>query len=311
MITKKHLDALAASKFDLYKSKDIFKDNLEDLKKEIASELEQLAELSLPEICSTRCDYFKLDGTTAEDFRERILEVEKDKFILAGIRFRGLNVNKPFISIVANFEITADRLSVLAKLIKKEFSIFKPMAIQFHMPSEVELNAPDLGVDRYTLVGSVSDLIECKLPERAETVELVELSNTDFYDEYLNEYKIFHEKNYHLQDEVKPESLEDFTEALSNKLLFKILLDNKHAGIIAGSASDYYGVQGAYIFEEILYDSFKGKGLGVYLQKEFAKKLLGRYQLLWGTISSLNQSSLKTAIRNGRKIEGIEYSFNL
>lgn len=311
MITKKHIDALVASKFDLLKSKDIFKDNLENLKKEIESDLNHLAELALPEVFIERFNYFKLNGTTAEDFRERILEVEKDKFIMAGIRFRGLNVNKPFISIAANFEITSNRLSSLAELIRKEFSIFKPTAFQFHLPSEVILTAPGLGIDRYTVAGTVENLIEHKLPERIETVEIVELNNAEFYNDYLNEYKIFHEKNANLKDEVKPESLEDFKEAISNQLLYKIIIDDKHAGIIAGSAFDYYGIKGVCILEEILYDSFKGNGHGVYLQKEFAKKLRGRYQLLWGTISSLNQPSLKTAFRNGRKIEEIEYSVKI
>ena len=311
MITKKHIDALAASKFDLLKSKDILKDNLEGLKKEIVSDLDQLAELSQPEVYIERFNYFKLDRTTAEDFRERILDVEKDKFIMAGIRFRGLNVNKPFISIVANFEITNDRLSSLAKLVKNEFSVFKPIAFQFHLPSEVELIAPGIGIDRYTIVGSVEKLIERKLPRRVETIEIVELNNTEFYDDYLSEYKIFHDKNQNLKDEVKPESLEDFKEAISNQLLYKVIIEDKHAGIIAGSAFDYYGIKGVCILEEILYDSFKGKGLGAYLQKEFAKKLRGRYQLLWGTISSLNQPSLKTAFRNGRKVEEIEYSYKL
>ena len=311
MITKKHLDALTASKFDLLKSKDIFKDNLEGLKKEIASGLDELAKLSRPEVYIEGFNYFKLDGTTAEDFRERILEVEKDQFIMAGIRFRGLNVNKPFISIIANFEVTSDRLSGIAELIKKEFSIFKPIAFHFHLPSEIKLIAPELEIDRYTIVGSVRNLTDYYLPEHAETVELVELSSTEFYDEYLNEYNIFHVKNPNLKDEVKPESLEDFEEAINNQLLYKIVIENKNAGIIAGSAFDYYRIQGVCILEEILYDSFKGKGLGIYIQKEFTKKLLGRSQLLWGTISSLNQPSLKTALRNGRKVEEIEYSFKL
>lgn len=311
MITKKHLDALVASKFDLLKSKDILKDNLDNLKKEISSDLSQLAELSLPEVYIERFNYFKLDGPAAEDFRERILEVEKDKFIMAGIRFKGLNIKKPFISIIANFVITNNMLPILGELIKNEFSVFKPVAFQFQLPSESELIAPELEVDRYTIVGPVEDLIEHKLPDRTEKVELVELKTTEFYDEYLNEYKIFHEKNPNLKDEVKPESLEDFKDSIANQLLYKIIIENKHAGIIAGSAFDYYGIQGVCILEEILYDSFKGKGLGAYLQKEFAKKLQGRYQLLWGTISSLNPPSLKTAFRNGRKIEEIEYSFNL
>ena len=121
MITKKHLDALVASKFDLFKSKDILKDNLEGLKKEIALDLNQLAELALPEVYKERFNYFKPNGTTAEDFRERILEVDKGKFILAGIRFRGLNVNRPFISIVIDYKfITKDEFIPLFRKYRPE-----------------------------------------------------------------------------------------------------------------------------------------------------------------------------------------------
>lgn len=311
MITKKHLDALAASRFDLLKSKEILKNNLENLKKDIESDLSSLSELALPEVCNERFNFFKLDGTIAKDFQERILEVEKDRFVMAGIRFKGLNVNKPFISIHANFEISAGELSQLAKLVKREFSIFKPQALQFHMPSGLEINAAALEIDRYKIVGSISEIVKDKLPKRTEQVEVIELHSTEFYNDYLNEYQIFHKKVPDLVDEVKAESLEDFQESIDNKLLYQILIDGKKAGIIAGSAFDYYGLKGVCILEEILYDSFKGKGLGVYVQKEFAKKLINRYQVLWGTISHLNRPSLKTALRNGRKIEEIEYSFEL
>lgn len=311
MITKKHLDALAASKFDLLKSKDIFKNNLENLKIEIESDLDSLSELALPEVYNERFNFFKLDETTTKDFQERILEVEKDRFVMAGIRFKGLNINKPFVSIHANFEISASSFPQLAELVKTEFSIFKPQALQFHMPSGIEINDAALEIDRYTIVGSISKIVKSKLADRSERVEVVELCNTEFYNDYLNEYQIFHKKVPELIDEVKAESLEDFQEAIDNKLLYQILIDGKKAGIIAGSAFDYYGLKGVCILEEILYDTFKGKGLGAYVQKAFAEALEGHYSVLWGTISHLNQPSLKTALRNGRRVEEIEYSFNL
>lgn len=311
MITKKHIDALVASKFDLLKSKDILKDNLDNLKKEIESDFNQLAELALPEVYTERFNYFKLDGTRPIDFRERVLEIGNDKFIMAGIRFRGLNINRPFISIAPNFEITDNYFSLLAELIQKEFSLFKPLPLQFQMPSECKYSSIDLGIDRYTIVGKVNNLLSEQLPERVETIELIEIKHIDFYENYLNEYKIFHLNNPCLIDEVKPESLEDLTESMSNQLLYKIFIDNKEAGIIAGSIYNYYGVSSVCILEEILYDTFKGNGLGVYVQREFIKKLMGRYELLWGTISSLNTPSLKTALRNGRRIEEIEYSLKL
>ena len=39
--------------------------------------------------------------------------------------------------------------------------------------------------------------------------------------------------------------------------------------------------------------------------------MLNRFELIWGHISDLNPSSLKTALKNGRKITEIEYSFSL
>lgn len=73
MITKKHLDALIASRFDLLKSKYIFKNNLEGLKESIKTDLSSLAELSLIEVATKRFHFFNLDDTRPEDFQERII----------------------------------------------------------------------------------------------------------------------------------------------------------------------------------------------------------------------------------------------
>lgn len=311
MITKKHLDALIASRFDLLKSKDIFKNNLEALRESIKVDLSSLAELSLIEVATKRFHFFSLDYTRPEDFQERIIEVDQNKFIMAGIRFRGLNKERPFISVYANFEIKNNHLSEIATLINKEFSLFKPQAFQFHSTSEKKFEREELEVDHYTLVGQVHEIVKEELPIRKETIELKEIHALEFYNEYLEEYKLFHRKNPDLIDEVNPESLEDLKEAMDNALIYQILIDNKTAGMIAASFTEYNGIKSIYIKEEILYDTFKGFKFGVYLQKEFAKKINGRGHFLWGTIAHLNQVSLKTALRNGRKIEEISYFYKL
>lgn len=311
MITKKHLDALIASRFDLLKSKDIFKNNLEELKNSIESDLNSIAELSLIETATKRFEFFKLENTCAENFQERIIEIDDNKFVMAGIRFRGLNKERPFISIYANFELSDENLPDIANLINREFSLFKPQAFQFHSNSEKEFTDVKLEIDHYTVVGFIDQIIEDQLPNRREVIELKEIRTIDFYTEYLEEYSLFHKKNFALINEVNPESLEDFKIAMKNSLIYQVFIDNEVAGVIAASPTEYKGIKSIYIFEEILYNDFKGFKFGSYIQKAFTKKLVGRGHLLWGTISHLNQVSLKTALRNGRKIEEISYFYKL
>lgn len=170
---------------------------------------------------------------------------------------------------------------------------------------------PNVKIDRHTVIGSIKDLLAIELNSIKDEIKLRLLSDTTFYDDYLREYQLFHQRSPELKFEVKPESLEDFEEAIKNELLFEVVINGKKAGIIAGSATDYYGVNAAYIFEEILYESFRGKGFGVHVQKAFTKKLKGRFSLLWGSISELNSPSLKTALKNGRQVSEIDYFFEL
>lgn len=311
MITKEHIKALTEVKFDLLKSKVILKNNLE-LRNIIEADLVSQMDLQLPEVASGRLNFFKINGATSDDFKERIIEIDSNHFLMAGIRFRGLNINKPFIEVIPNYTPSADSLPQWAELIKKEFSIFKPQCFQFSMPSEHQY--PDLTIDRHTVVGNVKELLKVNLPTSTCKITLEEFENTDFtdfYDSYLNEYTLFHKAAPHLIDEVKPESLEDLSQALQDKLLYKIIIDGVHAGIIAGSFSEYYGLKSVYIIEEILYNSFRGKGMGAYIQKAYLEKVQNKCDYLWGTISDMNQSSLKTALKNGRKIEEIQYIYKL
>ena len=132
-----------------------------------------------------------------------------------------------------------------------------------------------------------------------------------FYDDYVDQYKILYDHSPHLKNEVKVESLESLNEAAKEGLLFEIKINSMRAGVIAGYVEDYFGKIELCILEELLFEDYRRKGFGAYLQKEFAHKMQSRFELLWGHISELNPSSLKTALKNGRKITEVEYRFKI
>src|SRR5690606_346984 len=101
--------------------------------------------------------------------------------------------------------------------------------------------------------------------------------------------------------------LEVLQQSLDDGLLFKILINGIFAGIIAGSHREYHGLAGVSIMEEILFNPFRSKGHGVHIQRAFTKRIQGFSRLLWGTISSKNEPSLKTALKNGRRITEVDY----
>ena len=312
MITKLHIDALIASKADLYRSVEHFRQlDHEQLLKSITEEIESLVELADPEICLKRCQHFDLPGVKPEDYEEKILYLDDDLVILAGIRFQGLDVTQPYVSILGNFKKTESiPFNKIAQIVREEFKVFKPHCFHMNFPVGIAIPA-DYKIDRYTVMGNIQDVINLPLAKISDHVELMPLKEMSFYEDYVSEYEILYSKSPHLKNEVKIESLESLNDAGKENLLFEILINGQRAGVIAGYTENYFGKKEICILEEVLFETYRGKGFGVYLQKAFAVKMLNRFELMWGHISDLNPSSLKTALKNGRKITEIEYSFNL
>ncbi|MGE3609323.1 MAG: hypothetical protein AB7I27_07035 [Bacteriovoracaceae bacterium] len=306
MITTEQMDALVASKYALLASNEIFKNNEADVKEGLREEINSLTELALPDVCRKRCDFFKLSGTRPEDYRERIIEVPGKGFLLAGIRFRGLDVTKPFVSVIPSFITTENDLTLIKELIKEEFRVFRPQAFQLTLSPKYLRERVDILEDRFTVAGKIDSILREKLCTEVK-IELVATSEIDFYERYVQEYLVFHEQRPELKLEVRSESLDDLNESLKSNLLYKIMINDEFAGVIAGAISNYHGISGASVLEELLFSTFRGKKLGVHVQYEFAKKLKGRFEVLWGTISPKNQSSLKTALKNQRKITETDY----
>lgn len=272
------------------------------IRNSIELEFDDLLELGDLEVCKKRHAFFKESGGAVEDFREKILDLGNNKFALVGIRFKGLNINKPFVSAWTNFlNITDEDL----KLISNEFKMFNPRHISIDLPVDKSLEMKSTQKD-YLVIGDLKKLANIEFKSKRVSLELAEELN--FYEEYSQEYDIFHKANPELALEVKKESSEDLEESIQDKVLYKILVDGKCAGIMAGRVEDKYGVKGLCVLEKVLFSKYRKQGFGHDFQQLFINEMAKRdFKIIWGTIYHENYSSLKTAISTGRQVVQTSY----
>lgn len=306
MLTIKQMETLVSSRFNLLKLNQLFAPYGDIVSQGIKDEIESLKELTCADVCRKRHQHFNLPKTKPEDFKERIIQLGENDFILAGIRFNGMDVTKPFVSVWSStLELSELKIGGMRNIIRKEFSVFDPYAFQMRLPSSMAVPM-DSEADRFVIAGLIEEMEGLS----SSGIVLETPKEIDFYEKYKDEYELFHQMHPALAREVKREDKIDLQDALRKNLLFTIYIDGTFAGLIAGYESDYNGIKGVCILEELLFHSYRGKGYGPQIQNAFANKLRGKYKILWGTISAKNAPSLKTALSNRRKVIETDYFFN-
>jgi hypothetical protein len=102
--------------------------------------------------------------------------------------------------------------------------------------------------------------------------------------------------------EVGAAEADELQACLDQGLLFDAHVDWDWAGAIAGREEAFFGVDGVLVVEEILTAPFRGRGLGVCLQRQLIERLTpAGGAMLHGTIHALNVASRRTAERCGRR----------
>ena len=252
-----------------------------------------------------------MTGVIPEDFKERILSLGDGKEALVGIRFQGLNIKRPFVSVWLNYsDIDSTELKRIFKIIRNEFKVFNPLKIHLGHRPNMELQGIDYSLDDYILIGNLLNLKKEIFDTHNVSIEMAK--ELDFYDVYSREYDLFHKASPVLAGEVKKESFDDLKEVMDDSLLFKVMIDGSLAGVIAGRIEEKYGVRGICVLEKFLFSDYRNKGYGNIFQQLFINELATRdYKILWGNIFYQNYGSLKTALNTGRKIVETIYCFDL
>lgn len=109
MLTTKHLETLALARYELLRPIDLLSPNETVVLEQIINELKELEPLSSEDVCLKRHARFHVSGSSPKDFQERIFTLENGDFILAGIRFKNLEIDKPFVAVWSSSSKTGVR----------------------------------------------------------------------------------------------------------------------------------------------------------------------------------------------------------
>lgn len=265
--------------------------------------LQSLDELAAPEICAKRAEYFGVNDFSL--LAERVLFREDERVVIAGLRFRKLNREFPFVHLSANFLPSETELSNLCELAK---SVFSPLSLRGLTMRQAPTAFSSVPHEKWsqTLFGNTGGLSSIQLPPSFRT----EWGDpASFYPEYRREYETLLAADARKNAFLRMEELEDLREAAGKGLLMSLWEGGNWVGVVAGREQRFYGHPCLYIFEIFLRASVRGQKLARPLQAEFLAKASDRYPQVFGHIDDPNSASLRTALSLGRKVAESEFFF--
>jgi L-amino acid N-acyltransferase YncA len=232
----------------------------------------------------------------------RVLTLEDAaEWVLAGIRFRGMDAGLPFIDVLE-----------VAAAVARAYAAFGPLCARFAVPDAVGfmklLDAgfgPGSAVDMQIVAGLVRQL---RVAPRVATYERVELKTgdpallaaraRDIYADLAAEHPV-------TALWATPTSAGSLEECASEGLLFDVAVDGRPAGVAAALREDAHGMTGFVVQEIALDRAHRGQGLGPAVLQQLVARLPDRgSDVVWGSIHPDNVASMRNALRVGRRPVG-------
>lgn len=242
-----------------------------------------------------------------EDLKPRCFEIEGVGPFLIGQRFKNGDRNMPFIILVLGFseEYLPKYLEDIKSLAKESYSKINPLGLTTTIRFEEKLIEQGKIWNQIVFGKYKGEGFDSKYELRTTKAPMD-------YEEYSKIYEEWGKTNPEVARFVSKESKEDLIEAANNGLYFRFFIDGEFAGIICAEDDSLYGHDSIYIFEELIFEKFRGQGLAKIMQKMFHLHFPNK-RYVWGHILNENQSSLKTAKACGRKVleREVFFPFNL
>lgn len=245
-----------------------------------------------------------VQGVTPEAYLHRLIEVQGHT-VLAGVRFKGGNLEHPFVDLLASTIPDGDALfGTMLNAIMKEFAAFTPRHIRM-------LSGPTLAahswraqwaatIDQYIVAGKVRDIAQSEVQG---DVSLKEVERLDESLDFLQAgYAQAFEHDPGLDGVVFPASKQDFEACQDTGSLMWIMRGEDQCGLLATYEHSGSLCAGACIMEELVIPAHRGKSLASQGQSLLAEHIATHKPdaLLWGTIDASNKASLRAAQRAGR-----------
>ncbi|MEV3905772.1 hypothetical protein AB0K11_25920 [Mycobacterium sp. NPDC050551] len=251
---------------------------------------EQAARVDDPEFAAQFSEV-RLPGISPGEFAHRLVGSSRGA-LLGGIRFRGRDIARPFIEVVAHdFEDLDD----LRDCVRSEWAAFAPGALRLYA-------APG----RLTGARVVTDLTvhAARCRDMAAADGRVELDRFATGDEAVRlvarAYRGLASTDPALRRNIFPADAEALTAWCAAGRAHAVRAGGRTVGLLAVAPGRVHWLEGDEIQEEVIDPEHVGRGYAASAQARWARLHGAPDRLLLGTIDRLNTASRRTALRAGR-----------
>ncbi len=238
-----------------------------------------------------------INGATPADYLQRVIDVN-GVAVLAGIRFKGKRELMPFVDLLA-WDGPID-LKAATRAVGDAWSIFKPRYARVLWRGEPDVLGTTL--DQSVHAARAGDVAA---GETDPSLRLVPWDDPGAAAALVG--GIYEEFGEDFIEEVVPATAETLAWCRDDGELCRIEVDGETAGVWATAPDSVEWMPGQVVIEECLSKRFRGRRLGVSVQRLGAARLEADDVLL-GTIAAVNSASRATATRAGR-VEEMRLTF--
>lgn len=257
-------------------------------------------------------DLVKLPIPDPLAWANRRIELANGQWVIAGIRFRGRDVEKPFVDIFAtSLPHTPAGVEALTEVLP-HFKEFAPLCLRVNLPestlfaaqlSQAEEFHGDAELDLLIVASPVDEMKTRPHALLFDATTLIPSSAQHAAKLTAEIYESLTTSRPQLCEWATPADAQSLQEAAQQRLLFEICVHGETAGIIAAERQDAYGFTGFCMQEIALNTAHRGRGIGVAALQHLVRALDATpHDLLWGHIHPGNIPSLHNAEASGRKI---------
>jgi len=237
-------------------------------------------------------DHIDLPGVVADDYLHRSIRTSQGT-VLGGIRFKGRDINRPFVEIIVHSFEDLDRLR---DCVRQEWSMFAPPRLRLRTrPGRI--TGPNVVLDTSIYLARYRDMCRPPVHISLEPFEQLEAAAALV----RARYQRLAADDPELARNVAPATTEDLRLWHESGQLRAVRTRDTVVGLIAVAPSQIRWIDGDEINEEVINVEHSGNGYAALAQTLSAGQVArDQSRLLVGTIHRLNISSRKTAERAGR-----------
>ncbi len=246
------------------------------------------------ELAGKRAEFINV-GPPAEAYLNRWVTVSPDLDAMLSIRFKGMDVSKPFVDIsVTSRPVTLADLPALVEAAEREYGDFHAPRIRIWSAAET---FSDLRPDQRVLAAPLAELGGGEVAPELSLKPTADISNYADAQAAYAAVDAAHPKHPGQAGLLSEEDLQDTIDAGT---MFDVIWLGRWSGYAGTLAKTKNGLPAQSVQEMLLAPHARGHGLGASLSTLLARHLPADGRVLSGTIHGENRGALAAARRAGR-----------